>query len=325
LKLKHLLHVAVAGAVLAAVILSLHPEELWRALKNVDLGLVLLAVLLNLPVMLLAPLRSWLVFRRLGHDVPGRVLIPTTIVGFVAGGLTPAASGELLRVAALRRGAGVPAPDSMVAVLYERGLSSYFLGVITIVLVGVTTLPRPWPGLVIAGGIVLALAPWAFSGLAASLAARAQNLGLPGLLRRLLAMVAQLRLLLSDAILLVQWSGVTGLMFAVIALQYWLLARSVGSGIGYGDAWIGLGVSTLAGIASLIPFGLGVLDGSLAATLDRLGLTLEQGGVVAILVRAAVTLPLIVAAFACYFYLQRLVPADVTATAPGMSDAAAVE
>jgi uncharacterized membrane protein YbhN (UPF0104 family) len=98
--------------------------------------------------------------------------------------------------------------------------------------------------------------------------------------------------------------AVTLAIFAVIATQHWLLARSINADAGFVDAWLALGVSTIAAIASLLPFGVGVLDGSLAATLDRLGATLEQGGIVALLVRAAVTLPLILAAFACYLYLQ---------------------
>ena len=76
------------------------------------------------------------------------------------------------------------------------------------------------------------------------------------------------------------------------------------------------GVSTLAAVLTLLPLGLGVLDGSLSATLDRLGMTLEQGGIVALLVRAAVTLPLVLAAFACYVYLQRAQAGEVALRPP---------
>src|SRR5688500_14397646 len=96
-----LLHLALATAVVAFVVLSSRPADIWTALRDFDPWFALLAILLNVPVAVLAPLRSALVFRRLGHHVPAGVLIPTTIVGFVAGGLTPGASGELLRAGPL--------------------------------------------------------------------------------------------------------------------------------------------------------------------------------------------------------------------------------
>jgi uncharacterized membrane protein YbhN (UPF0104 family) len=99
-------------------------------------------------------------------------------------------------------------------------------------------------------------------------------------------------------------------MFAVISLQYWFLAKGVSGGISFVDAWQALGISTLAAVVTLIPLGLGILDSSLAAVLDRLGLTLEQGAAVAVLVRATVTLPLVLAAFACYLYLHQTSPRE---------------
>jgi uncharacterized membrane protein YbhN (UPF0104 family) len=211
----------------------------------------------------------------------------------------------------------------MVAVVYERGLSAYLLALSAAVVFGVANLATPWSFVLVVLGGALCFVPWALAGVAASFAAWAErrtslaSAG-PSLLRNLLAMAAQLRLLLGEVALLLQLSLVTAAMFAVIALQYWLLARGVGGSISLSDAWLALGISTLAGIASLIPFGLGVLDGSLAAILDRLGMTLEQGGVVALLVRATVTLPLIVAAFVCYAYLQRSAALGPEATQPSV-------
>jgi len=70
-------------------------------------------------------------------------------------------------------------------------------------------------------------------------------------------------------------------------------------------------------VASLLPLGLGVLDGTLAAVLARLGATLDQGSIVAVSVRATVTLPLLLAAFVCYLYLQR---SDATDQVAASSD-----
>ena len=79
-----LLHLALAVGVVVVVVLRAHPSELRSALADADFGLAAIAVLLNVPIALLAALRSSFVFRRLGHRVPAAILIPTTILGFVA-------------------------------------------------------------------------------------------------------------------------------------------------------------------------------------------------------------------------------------------------
>jgi uncharacterized membrane protein YbhN (UPF0104 family) len=112
-------------------------------------------------------------------------------------------------------------------------------------------------------------------------------------------------LLLRDRKLLAGWSMLTAAMFAIAMLQLWLLARSVSHAIRPEEAWTAYGASQLAGIASLLPLGLGAADGSLAALLRRMGTTFEQGTVVAILVRATMTLPLGLMALASWLWLAR--------------------
>jgi uncharacterized membrane protein YbhN (UPF0104 family) len=108
----------------------------------------------------------------------------------------------------------------------------------------------------------------------------------------------------------VQWAALTVSVFAVTALQYWLLADAIGGRIGVHEAWLALGLSQLAAIVSLIPLGIGSADSSLAALLDRFGMTLAQGAAVALLVRALSVVPLVVVAFACYLWLVRRAPAS---------------
>ncbi len=317
------LHFALAAAVVVFVVMRSHPGDLRAVLRDIDIKMTALSLLLNVPVALLAPLRSSLVFRRLGHKVPASVLIPTTIVGFVAGGLTPAASGELLRAGPLRTRAGVPFEDSMAAVVYERVLSTYLLALSTVVLFALANLRLIWGLVVVIVGAGLCLLPWLGAVKVLPLIPGEDRIGgrglMPAIFRRVLAMAAQLRLLLAGPGLLVQWSVITAAMFALISAQYWLLARGLSEGISLNDAWLAFGVSTFAAVASLIPLGLGVLEGSLAAILDRLGMTLEQGEVVALLVRATITLPLVIAAFACYLYLQRNSEREGPSEAPDAS------
>jgi uncharacterized protein (TIRG00374 family) len=300
---------AIALALVAAVVLRSQPRELWRTLQAVDPEFCLVALGLNVPVLLLASLRSYLVIRGMGYGIQRDVLIPSTILGFVAGGLTPAASGELLRTQALRTRAGIPLQPGLTAVIYERSMSLYLLLLSTGLILVLGVLSGAWRGLAVAGALVLCLLPWAVAVwfgrlLPAEDRVRAEGF-VAAALRRALSLSAHLRTLLVDGRLLVAFSAVSTAIFGLIAVQYWFLARAAGTSVGVGDAWLVFGISTFAGVAALIPLGLGVLDASLAAALDRLGTTLEEGGVVALLVRGIVTLPLVVAAFGSYLYLQR--------------------
>jgi uncharacterized membrane protein YbhN (UPF0104 family) len=303
-----LANLAVATAVVAFFVYRADPGEIWHALKATDYRLAAVAVALNLPVALLAPLRSLLVFRRLGFKVPFSVLGPTTVLGFVAGGLTPAASGELLRAGALRSRAGVPVETTVAVVAYERILSLYLMAASAALVFAVMRLPSSGALVAVPAGGAALLLPWPAARLAGRLFSNREVRQGRGLARRLIGYVAsvltQIRSLLDSPGLLLGWSAVTIAMFGVIAAQYWILARGVAGGVSYGEAWVALGISTVAAVLSLVPFGAGVLDASLAASLHRFGTTLEQGGGVAVLVRATVTLPLVFGAFACYLYLQ---------------------
>ena len=294
---------------MAFVVLRSHPDELWDALRDVDYRLALLSVAAERAgASSSRPCAPRFFLRRQGHAVPARLLIPTTVLGFVAGGLTPAASGELLRAAILRARAAVPIEDTLAVIAYERVLALYLLVVSAGAFLSVSALPPALAALGVTGSLLLCLAPWL---LATRLTPRrpadaeaAAPAILPSLARRLLTMAAQFHVLLRDGALYLRWSLVTAAMFGLIALQYWLLARAVAPGVDFAEAWVALGVSSFAGVASLLPLGLGVLDSSLAAVLESAGMTLEQGAAVALLVRAAVTLPPVFLAFASYLFLQ---------------------
>jgi len=325
------LQLALAAALVGAIILRSHPGELWRVLREADLKLCLAALALNVPVLVLTPWRSSLLLRSLGHQVHPEVLIPTTILGFVAGGLTPAASGEILRAQALRNRAGVPLQDSVTAVVYERVMSLYLLVVSTGLVFALGVISGGWRIAAVASALVLCLLPWQAARAAGRLLPAEDRVRREGLVAgavwRALSLIAQLRSLLTEAGLLLRFSAPSLAISGIGVVQYWVLARAVGGGVSVGDVWLAFGISTFAGVAALIPLGLGVLDTSLAAALDRLGMTLEQGGIVALLVRAIVTLPLVLAAFASYLYLQRIAArADgAPGAAPALADGPAFE
>jgi uncharacterized protein (TIRG00374 family) len=305
------LHLALAAALLALLLWKTGVTDVAHALRDVSPITAACVVALNLPIALLFGARSHVALRRLGHNVPTRVLLPVAVLGNVAGSLTPASVGELLRTATLKSHADVGAKDGFALVLYERALSVYLMALWTGTVAAVVALPLPGAALVAVAGALLSALP-IFGAVMLTLAPGQRIRFGPSILRdaleRASAVADRLQWLLRDRRLLVMWSAITAGIFGLITLQFWLLARELSDAISPQEAWIALGASQLAGIASLLPLGLGAADGSLAALLRRMGTTLEQGAGVAVLVRATITLPMGIAAVCCYLYLQRLSP-----------------
>jgi|CXWL01.1.fsa_nt_gi uncharacterized membrane protein YbhN (UPF0104 family) len=307
-----LLQVPAVIAIFALLAWQLDLSAIRRDLREVELWRLAAVVVLNLPVSVLFATRSRTVLARLGHSIDLRLLWPVAVLGNVAGAFTPASVGEMLRANALGAHARVEMKDSAALVLFERAMSLFLM---TLGAVGV--LAFFWMSPVVAGLCVFGLVAVALGGpilggrlLGMALGSGANTSGLVGsMLSRLRNVSGRLRVILDDVRLLVFWSAQTAAIFAINTLQFWLLARSLSSGIRLDEAWLAFCLPTLVGVLSLIPLGLGAFDGSVAAAFDRLGTTLEQGAVVAVVVRAAISLPMLLLALLSYLYLARRLPA----------------
>src|SRR5258708_3581126 len=105
-----------AGAMISiAVFLFLRSDlgNVQETVTQVDPLLLLGVMMLNVPVMVLLTVRSDLVLKHLGYYVPWNTLLPLTVLGNVAGSLTPAASGEFLRARGLCSHAAISAEDGI--------------------------------------------------------------------------------------------------------------------------------------------------------------------------------------------------------------------
>jgi uncharacterized protein (TIRG00374 family) len=273
---------------------------------DVEVDYLALAVAFNVLTLALATGRSLLVFRALDRRVPFDLLGPAVTVGLVFGGLTPAASGEVLRADALRSRAGVPLADVLVLIAFERGVSLLLLIVTSACIALALLLPVPTGTVALPVVGVIAVIPPLTRRLSRLVPSPGDHRSawLSGVLSHLHRLALDLERLLCDRQLLVRWSCLTVLMFAVSAAQVWLLTRAVGASTTLEAAWLAFAISQLAGLLSLLPFGIGVSDGSLTATLVRSGLTTDQAVATAVLVRAAVALPLILSAAVSYLYLS---------------------
>lgn len=303
-----LLSFGVAALILAFVLITADPREIWQTLKAVQRGAIGAVILLNLPVLALFTARSLLVLRRMDHTMPLPVLASASVLGNVAGALTPAASGEVLRAGALQRYGALTLQDAIALVAYERLFSVYLLVLSTVACLALS-------GLSIGLGTAVAilcgaggLFPWT---LARFLVPRlpdptviSGNGWLFTGLRYLLSMSAQVWALLKDLRLTLCWSSLTLVSFGLVALQFRLLARGAAADLSFLDAWVTFGASGIATIASLLPLGLGIGDGSIAAILHATGIPLDRSTAIAVLVRAAITLPLVLMAGASYVYLS---------------------
>jgi uncharacterized membrane protein YbhN (UPF0104 family) len=309
-RLLRALQVPLVLALFAFFIFRLDPSELADALRGADPAVVLAAIAINIPICVLFGVRMNLVLRRQGHQLAPDLVLASAIVGNVAGALTPASSGEILRAAALRSHSEVSVDDAVALIVFERGLSVYLLALGTLAAVCTMVLP-PFAAAIACAGCFAALAlPFVLAPLLDRLPELHSTTLVAASLNRLRPAARQLRALLRNRGLLTSWFATSGAVFALFALQYWILARSIENVVSLREMWIAFGASQLAAIVTLIPLGLGAADASLAGILRRYGMTLEDGTAVAILVRATNTLPMIVIAAASYLYLARRTPLE---------------
>lgn len=268
------------------------------------------AVALNVPLLGLLAMRGRFTLMRLGYEVPLLALLPISTLGNVAGSMTPAAAGDLVRTPFLKDRHGIPYAHGVAVVLHERGFSLAVLALSTGVAAGWSTLATGWALAVTLGGLALVMAgPAAMAHLLRRLrpAIERADDGSGTLVRRAIGALAgpleALLRLLAD----VGTTGVVTLMnlviFSVMALQMWLVMQALGLSLSAAEAWMVLGVAMLAGIITLLPLGLGTLDATLAAVVGAIEQDFSAGVAAAVLLRATVYLPLGLAAVGSYIYL----------------------
>jgi uncharacterized membrane protein YbhN (UPF0104 family) len=286
----------------AAFLYQMDLRELESHASRADRATLILVVLSTVPLLTLVVLRTRLILNRLGYVIPLQVQAPITIVGFVAGSLTPAGTGEVVRVAEMRRQARVSTEDAIALIAFERLLSFVLLLASTIVVASLALLPVAF----LAGGAALVATA---SGASIFLWRRLwideprlfdSDNALMRRIRPLIDAVQRLNRLCQDRALLLPWTALTLGIFATTSLQVWLLARLFQPDLSVLEAWITLGGSQIVAVLSLLPFGLGASDGALALLLSQFGTDVNQGATVAALLRLTSTLPLLLSALASY-------------------------
>jgi hypothetical protein len=292
----------------------------WEALATgADPAPLLAVVAINGVVIATWAVRSQLLMRAVGHGLPLASLVPIVSFANTINNLTPASSGEALRAFILRRRHGVPYGRSTAVILVER-LWAIWIMAATAGAAAIGTVAAAAPSVVaLAGLAALAamFAPAVAHRIGLRPAAVVANLvdrepadaSLPGRRARLAGLLrdvdAGLAEILASPGVSLGFVSSTVIVFAATAVQLWLLLLSLGYEVSPVAAWAALGIATIAGVISALPFGLGAADVVMTALLAALGVPPAAAGAAALLLRATVTLPLGLAGTASWIALNR--------------------
>ncbi len=271
---------------------------------------LLLALLLNIPVVVLRAYRAQVLLGHLEHRVSMRAMLPIQLVGQTSSSLTPAASGDYVRAYLWRTSNGVPLRTGAAVVTFERLYSLFLLVAVSVLLI---SLPRHgvigWVG--VAAGLLLATwAPLLFELMPSSLErwamgklARGRFLG--RFADGALGMLDQFRALMRAPVMLAWTSFVTMVIFVVSGAQIWLVIDALSHRVPITQAVAAYATSQVAGILSTLPFGIGSADAILVTVFAGYGVTVSLAATVAVLLRAVTTLPLGLAGLAGYLLVEK--------------------
>ena len=114
--------------------------------------------------------------------------------------------------------------------------------------------------------------------------------------------------LLVDPRRAIAFASWTAIVFASYTGQLLLVAAAIGRGIDPAAAWGALGLGIMAGVVSLLPFGLGSADLVLVGLLGVAGVPTAEAAAIAFGYRVVSTLPLGLAGVASYAFLSARLP-----------------
>jgi uncharacterized protein (TIRG00374 family) len=301
----------VVGVALVVVVIWIsHPDRVWSSLQQVDPTPLLLALLLNVPIVVLRAYRAQLIVGHLNFRVSMRAMLPIQLVGQTSSSLTPAASGDYVRAYLWRQSNQVPLRVGAAVVTFERLYSLFLLAAVSVLLI---VLPRHgfvgWAGVCV--GLVLAtFAPLLFEMLPPTferwvMAKLARGRLLGRFAEGAQVMLDQFRALMRAPVLLAATSAVSLVIFIVGGVQIWLVLNALDRIVPMTQAVAASTTSQVAGIVSTLPFGIGSQDAILVTVFAGYGVTVSLAATVAVLLRAVTTLPQGLAGLGGYLLVEK--------------------
>jgi uncharacterized protein (TIRG00374 family) len=292
------------------------PWEATETVRIAEPGAFVAAVLLSLVIVALWAVRSADLLSGAGQRVRIAGLVPMTAFANTINNLTPGSTGEVVRMYLLRAHHDIDYATSGAVIFVERvGAIGYltttaalawasWLGVIPgwLALVVVAAL-AVGPGLVYRAGLrplaVIRVLPLS------RVVGHVRWTRATGWLARVDATVA---LLLSRPRRLLTFVVITGAILTAYTAQLVLVGRAIGVDLDPVGAWGALGLATTVGVLTLLPFGMGTTDLTLAGLLGVLGASPAPALAITLGYRLASTLPLGIAGVLSYAWLSARLP-----------------
>ena len=307
---------SISVALLALVAVRSRAWELGDRLGNADVRPILLALALDVVIVVAWAARSSDLLAGAGRPVPVGPLIPMTAFANTINNVTPGSVGELVRLYLLRAHHGVPYTTGAAVVVVERVVAICLLGASAAILWAAWSL-RLWPPLTIGALLVIALLPSVIYRVGLRPTGLVRLLPLGAVVGRdrwatagrgLERVDAAVAGLLVDPRRALAFAGWTAVVFASYTGQLVLVAAAIGREIDPAAAWGALGLGIIAGVLSLLPFGLGSADLVLVALLGVTGVPAAEAAAIAFGYRVISTLPLGLAGVASYAFLSARLP-----------------
>ena len=290
--------------------------ELGDRLGDADPRPIAVAIALNLIILVAWAARSSNLLSGAGVAVPVGPLIPMTAFANTINNVTPGSVGELVRLYLLRVRHGVGYTTGAAVVVIERVVAIGLLGASAAIawLAFVFDLPIP---LVLIGFLVLILLPSLVyrAGIRPLSLIRHLPIGrLVGQARWATAALSLGRVdetvarLLVDPGRAIVFGAWTATVFVVYTAQLLLVASAIGQPLDPLAAWGALGIGIIAGVISLLPFGLGSADLVVTGLLVAAGVPGPTAVAITFGYRIVSTLPLGLLGVASYALLSARLP-----------------
>lgn len=330
-RLVVLLGILVSVALLWAAFRGLNPAEVIESLREVNVPLLLVGMLLYFVAMLVITWR-WQFLLRAIKPVPLGDLYQLVAIGYMGNNVYPFRSGELLRIVLLRRSYDIPIARATTTVIVERVFDGLVMLTFVIVPLTFLAIPNAAPEI---RTVATLTAPLFIGGLGAFLFLAAR----PNLLRSIVQGVAKLlpeRLRqvvmgLSEEVIgglegLRSVRDLSGTVFAsyltwsVETLVYWIVAQAFGLDISYFAMLPVVGIVNLAGLLPASPGQVGVFEFFVSRVLIGFGIAETQATAYALLVHIAIWIPPTALGF--YFLVRRGLGWSAVVQASQMSETA---
>ncbi|MCB9449943.1 MAG: flippase-like domain-containing protein [Anaerolineaceae bacterium] len=291
---------------------NLNLAAVWQDVQEAQVGWLLLGAGIYFVAVSLISWR-WQFLLRAVQLVSLRHLIPLVAIGYMGNNVYPFRTGEVLRIALLRRNHGIPLTKATTTVIVERVFDG--LVMLTFIIVSLQFVPiesREIQTVATFSAPIFLVALAIFFALAAR----------PDLLRQLREKVSRflpekLRKPVSHLIEDVL-SGLEGLRspadlagaviasflsWGVEASVYWLVSFAFNLNMGYPVLLLVVGVVNLAGLLPASPGQIGVFEFFVGVVLTAVGIPGEQAKAFALVVHVVIWLPVTVVGF--YFLVRQ--------------------